>query len=309
MDLKDSFDLVIDASENAIKHSKDFFSYLREPYSNAENVLIKALNEKGHVDSNDIEIAAANLMVKKWVKKIKNHNSIIDKVNLQFEQVLASASSKEGRVNLRRPDEDWLEYFFDLSSRISNEAVQQIWANILLKEHLNPGEISKVMLNTLALLDSNSANCFYKLCQLSYKLLIGDELRNIPLIIYENDIKKDLLRNENISTMFDEYLEFCPNENELELLSEIGLVTLSPHSREYYIYYPEDGNATFSCNNFSKTIKGNFDHEDNVYMVQTGYIFFSQVGLALYNIIGGREYDNLDKILNLFINSQNSESE
>lgn len=304
MDVKDGMELAIDASDKVINHSKDFFAYLREPYSNAETSLIKALTNKGYINEHDIEVAAANLMVRKWIRKIKNHNAIIDKVNSQFNYMLDLAAKRNEKVVLEKPDEDWLEYFFDLSSRISNESVQQIWANILLQEHIKPGEISKVMLNTLALLDSNSANAFYRLCQLTYRLTIKDEVRNIPLIIYDHDIDKNVIKQKCLKEKFNRYMDFCPNDDELELLQEIGLISLNLRDREYYIYFFEDEDITFSCKNYSKTIKGIYDENDDVYTVTTGYVFFTQVGLTLYNIIGNTVYGDLNEILDGFVETQ-----
>ena len=66
--------------------------------------------------------------------------------------------------------EDWRAYFDRLCSVVSDEDMQDIWAKILVKETVQPGSVSKAMLNTFSLLDNVSAKCFEKICSLTFEV-------------------------------------------------------------------------------------------------------------------------------------------
>lgn len=299
--------LLIDSSDKIVSHSRDLFAYLNEPYEKSANILVQGFLDKNYLDENDVDAVAVNLLARKWVRKIKRAKSIMGKANNQFNMLIDRCSEADvEKIKVSKPSDEWMDYFFDISSAVDNEAVQEIWAHLLLKEHLKPGEVSKVMLNRLALLDSETAQAFSKLCTLVYELSLGDEIRKIPLVIYENDIRESYFSNDKYKKLVDDYLEYCPNDDELELLSEVGLITMNLKDREYYIYFSENIDAEFSCKTTKKIIKGKYDKEDDVYQITTGYAFFTQVGLSLYDIIKDSqgEYENLGSILSVFVDSQ-----
>lgn len=299
--------LLIDSSDKIVSHSRDLFAYLNEPYEKSANILVQGFLDKNYLDENDVDAVAVNLLARKWVRKIKRAKSIMGKANNQFNMLIDRCSEADvEKIKVSKPSDEWMDYFFDISSAVDNEAVQEIWAHLLLKEHLKPGEVSKVMLNRLALLDSDTAQAFSKLCTLVYELSLDDEIRKIPLVIYENDIRESYFSNDKYKKLVDDYLEYCPNDDELELLSEVGLITMNLKDREYYIYFSENIDAEFSCKTTKKIIKGKYDKEDDVYQITTGYAFFTQVGLSLYNIIRDSqgEYENLGSILSVFVDSQ-----
>lgn len=309
METKDKINLGIDAgnlaiagTELAIGKTNDLFSYLREPTTRAEQALYNALVENKGLKETDIDIAAAQLLVRKWIKKIKNNKNIMDKANRQFEDLLKK--SNEHEVKAYRADDDWIDYFMDLTSVVSNEAIQEIFANLLLKEHVEPGTVSKVMLNRMALLDACSARNFFSLCKLTYTLRIGEEDRIIPLVFHDTEMYKMMKITGRREEEFDDYFELCPSEEELEMLSELGFITVAPHSNIFSIYYSEDSDATFSVEGFSKTVKGDYDEEDETFSVFTGYIFYTQVGLALYNALKKERFDGLPMILDAFADIQ-----
>ena len=296
METKDKISLGIDAgnlalagTELAIGKTNDLFSYLRESTTKAEQVLYNALVENKGLKETDIDIAAAQLLVRKWVKKIKNNKSIMDKANRQFEELLKKTNEHE--VKVYRADDDWIDYFME-------------FANLLLKEHVEPGTVSKVMLNRMALLDACSARNFFSLCKLTYKLRIGEEDRIIPLVFHDTEMYKMMKITGRREEEFDDYFELCPSEEELEMLSELGFITVAPHSNIFSIYYSEDSDATFSVEGFSKTVKGDYDEEDETFSVFTGYIFYTQVGLTLYNALKKERFDGLPMILDAFADIQ-----
>lgn len=298
----DAGNLAVSGTELAIGKANDLFAYLREPTSRAEQVLYNAVMENKGLKETDIDAATAQLLVRKWVKKIKNNKSIMDKANNQFEELLKKASG-DG-IKAYRVDEEWIDYFMDITSVVSNEAVQEIFAKLLLKEHIQPGTISKIILNRMALLDACSARNFYSLCKLTYTLRIGEEDRIIPLVFYDTEMYKMMKITGMKEEEFDEYFELCPSEEELEMLSELGFITVAPHSNIYSIYYSEDSDATFLAEGFSKTVKGDYDETDEIFSVFTGYIFFTQVGLTLYNALKKEMFHGLPIILDAFADIQ-----
>ncbi len=160
------------------------------------------------------------------------------------------------------------------------------------------------MLNRMALLDACSAKNFFSLCKLTYTLRIGEEDRIIPLVFHDTEMYKMMKITGRREEELDDYFELCPSEEELEMLSELGFITVAPHSNIFSIYYSEDSDATFSVKGFSKTVKGDYDEEDETFSVFTGYIFYTQVGLALYNALKKEMFDGLSMILDAFADIQ-----
>lgn len=298
----DAGELAVTATELAVGKTTDFFAYLREPTTKAEQILCKSLLENKELKEDDIDAAAAQLLVRKWVKRIKNNKKIIEKANRKFDELLKNASKDQIRVN--KINDDWIDYFLDLTSTISNEAIQDIFARLLLKETIDPGTVTKVMLNRMALLDSVSASSFYALCKLTYTLRIGDEDRIIPLVFYDTEMYKMMKVTGMKEEEFDEYFELCPSEEELEMLDELGFVKVVPHSNIYSIYYSEDSDASFIIGEKSKTVKGVYDNDDEIFSVFTGYAFFTQIGLTLYKALQVEQFEDLPVILEAFADIQ-----
>ncbi len=298
---------IVDTADIITKHGKNYFDYLREPYEKGEKILENAYNNNGTITVDDIQAVAMQFVIRKYVKKIKNYDSIISKMERQLDILLEKAGS-ENELSLSRPDNDWLEYFFDLSSKVSNEAVQEIWAYILLQEHMKNGCVKKIMLNTLALLDAESARCFQNLCRLTYELKVDEDIRVIPFVIYDYNIENLLENYDSDKKPFTQYLEICPNEEQLDYLAELGLITTTNLTESIYmVYSTESTEVSFSCCGETIQIQMPFDAEDNNYQVQTGFVFFTQVGLALYNVLNVSAYEGLFSVVKRFAENQVSD--
>ncbi len=289
----------------AIGKAKDFFAYLREPQSKAEALLYKALFEKKQLEELDIDVAAAALLTRKFVRRINNNKSVIEKANKQFEALLSKASQKEvNRITVNKVEDDWMDYFLDITSVISDEAIQEIFASLLVAESVKKGSVKKILLNRMALLDSASANDFYNLCQLSYTLTIGGEERVIPLVFHDTEMEKMREASNLSEKVLDEYFDFCPSEAGLDMLSELGFITCPPQSNIYSIYFAEESDAIFSVDDQELTIKGIYNSEEGYYQVSTGYAFFTQVGLSVCRAMKASPYKDLKKLLDAFVKMQ-----
>lgn len=303
--MTNGLDLGIEVADKLIQHSKGIFSYLRLPRTNAENLLTTALRENGTIQSSDLEAAATQFLIRKFVKRLKNYDEIIDKAERNFEELLKEAAATDDPLpKCKKVNEDWLEYFYDMSSRVSDDIVQEIWARLLVKEHIQPGCVQKVLLNTLAMMDNETASSFSTLCRLTYELTIDKETRLIPLVLYDTEIK-ELTEDSKVGIdAFTSYAQICPSDDQLEMLNEIGLITLDFMRREHLIYFSEQSTAKYEYLDFEMEIKGQYDDSDKVYFVETGLVFFTQIGLSLYKSINIEPFDQLSQILKRFVEHQ-----
>lgn len=116
---------------------------------------------------------------------------------LNIEDIMAQALSLCPDVTSRgRPDPDWLEHFIDLAEDIANQAMQKLWAKILVGETVSPGTFSIKSLQTLKQMTQREASALQKCAPLcgylekedSYLILLG---------YYKKPSFFDLLRKGN----------------------------------------------------------------------------------------------------------------
>lgn len=271
-----------------------FNKYIRAN-NRAEDYLEKAIWENGCVSDDDLEVAARLYGISMMRKQYKN----IAKTLRKADELCVKRIQNTGEEP-KDADEDWLLYFLDRASRISNESVQNIFAYILTQECFEEGTIRKVMIDRLALLDEKTALIFAVLCQLTYKVEISDGRDYYVPLYLRDDILYELVNTSTIEFSEDqavEYQNFILHnkindktidenvESELELLQEIGLVNLSEESDEGDIY----SSKPISFDVFVGQNKaGNislFDENQNVYYMCTGNITYTRMGLDLYNAL------------------------
>ncbi|MBQ4849180.1 TIGR03899 family protein [Pseudoalteromonas sp. MMG012] len=101
---------------------------------------------------------------------------------LNIETIMGQALALCPDVTSRgRPDPDWLEHFIGLAEDIANQAMQKLWAKILVGETVSPGTFSIKSLQTLKLMTQREATALQKCAPLcgylekedSYLILIG----------------------------------------------------------------------------------------------------------------------------------------
>ncbi|MFM2148024.1 MAG: hypothetical protein RLZZ187_330 [Pseudomonadota bacterium] len=81
-------------------------------------------------------------------------------------------------------EDDWIRYFFERSKLVSDEDMQQIWANILAGETNSPKSFSRKTIDLISTLDKDDANAFTKFCSFVW---LFNELT--PIIIdFQHDI-------------------------------------------------------------------------------------------------------------------------
>ena len=85
-------------------------------------------------------------------------------------------------------DNDWIANFFDISRLISDDEMQNIWANILASKANNPGGCSIRTLNALKSIDKKEAEYFTKLCHFIVTIEKEDSYFDfVPMILHQND--------------------------------------------------------------------------------------------------------------------------
>ena len=296
--------------------SKELINLFEILYTNGKNVLNKVNNpkkiaqqylieqiEKNNFNDDTLKNACMIMNVKKILKRSNNLINIIK----EAEQIINENKSIK-KVYI--PDDEWLEYFEDLSSRVSNKAMQKMWARILARELTEKSTgITKAMLNTMSFLDRESATNFIKLCSLVYTVqVVGGNSYTIPLILYDIDLVRILKKNDIIDNRLKhDYLTFCPTQNDLEYLAELGLIKLSEADRGSDIYSQEVMDLIFKGNEFTLDSGSIYDEEGKYYYIVTGQVNFTKIGLSLYNTISYEKYPYLDILLDKFVSYQNSE--
>lgn len=159
----------------------------RVAQAEAEAEKIKAISK---IEISQLEQRALRRFLTEEASKQANIEEITRKA---LPQVISTAEPQ----NIEK---DWITNFFDKSKLISDEIMQDLWAQILASEANIPGTYSKRTINLLASLDKEDAILFSKLCNFAW--IIDNEAT--PLIfdfankIYsENGISFDALNHLN----------------------------------------------------------------------------------------------------------------
>lgn len=135
------------------------------------------LRAEARIIVSEIEQRAMHRLVREEGKKQENIESITAK---STSKVLDSAKPED-------IDEDWLTNFFDRCRSVSDDEMQQIWANILAGEANNPGRFDKKTIDLLSTMGKADAQNFQKLAR-----FVVFFPRAVPIIFdYNADIHKN----------------------------------------------------------------------------------------------------------------------
>lgn len=283
------------ASEIVQKHSAK--------YSRMDDFLASKIIENGIVTEDDYKTAAQLLLIPQMHKRCKSMAKVISKANKQCEQYAKNTGKKPNDVN-----DDWLNYFLDRASLITDETVQELWASIFTYECFEKNSFRKVMLDKMALLDRDLAEAFGKLCSLTYDLNVSDGREySIPLYLRDDVLEKMV---SDKSTAFNEndainYQKSIPSESDLEILQEIGLVRLSEDSDDCDIYSVNRIVFTAKVDEYSVTPCTRYDKKQRIYYILTGNAVFTGSGLELYRRLKNNfsRNDSLNSTLRGFMES------
>ena len=142
----------------------------------------------------EYSVQSNNSALKRALKRLQ-----LQKIQRQIniEAIMAGALSLcPDVISKGRPDPDWLEHFIALAEDITNQAMQTLWAKILVGETLSPGTFSIKSLQALKQMTQKEANALQKCAPLcgfveyegSYLIMLG---------YYKKPSFFDLLRKGN----------------------------------------------------------------------------------------------------------------
>lgn len=244
MDDKDKIDKAVEIGDKVISYTSELISNISKPKKMAEDFLYFTIQTKGYIDEEDFKKVALMLNVRRICRRAKKYFSILEKSDYIVEKSMASQDTT--------PDIDWLETFEDLSSKVSDDKLQDIWAKILSKERLEVGSVTKAMLDTFSLFDKYSSAAFRKLCSLTFKLEIDDKrVYYIPLLLYDDILHGIISKYEGqkdyqkIKIPFEEYSSFIPKQEETDYLSDLNLIKSVAVHDESEVYSFESMKCVF----------------------------------------------------------------
>ena len=126
------------------------------------------MQAKADVEISDIQRRAAQRFINEQTLYQANMESIIGKASSR----ITDDASPEDIGN------DWLLDFFDKCRTVSDDEMQEIWAQLLADEAKSPGSKSRKAVNIMSDLEPSDARLFRSLC--NFRLL---EVRNLPITI------------------------------------------------------------------------------------------------------------------------------
>lgn len=107
----------------------------------------------------------------KLLREQINRESVVNKATEELKNDPPKEDSKE------EIDEDWLEMFSRIAETKSNKDVQLFLAKILAGEIRKPGTFGPKTIQTLSLLDQNTAKIFQSFCNISFEITqLGDSM-------------------------------------------------------------------------------------------------------------------------------------
>jgi len=153
-------------------------------------------------NDNTLMNRAVNYYGSKLLKEQINRESVIDKT---AEELKLNPPKDDTDKEI---DEDWLEMFSRISESKSNEDIQLILSKILAGEIKRPGSFGPKSLQTLTLLDQETAMIFRKFCSVSYECpQLGNSLTQLICEPFgdpgNNGLEKYGLQYSNLTQLQD----------------------------------------------------------------------------------------------------------
>lgn len=266
--------------------------YMRKYYV-ADKYLEEIIKEKREVSEEDLGVAALLYAIPQMRKDYKNIANILIKSDQLYEKRKSEQTEVPKEIN-----EDWMNYFLDRAKLISDENIQKLWASILTQECFEEGTFRKVMLDRMALLDRKAAITFQILCDLTFKLDVSDgRTYCIPFYLRNNILYKmakdkricfseeDAILYQNAFCIDGKCLSASELEDELDILSEIGLISLSTEIDVNDVYSIEQVEFKMDVDGEAFEVSTLYDEEQNVYYIETGSLRYTKIGVELYKAL------------------------
>ena len=176
-------------------------------------------------------------------------------------------------------DNGWIAQFFDITRLISDDEVQNIWANILASKANNPGGFSIRTLNALKSIDKKEAEYFTRLCNFIVRIdREGSFSDFVPMILHQND---EIYAQHGIHLNILNHIQ-----------NDIGLIKLSNqlfvgafHNYKILAEPIESLSITYHGKKLKlKVPKGEYCYDDGKVRVNLGIAKLTKVGFELCQI-------------------------
>jgi hypothetical protein len=169
-------------------------------------------------------VAIANANAKADIVKFESQQDLerraIDRLRQQeltkqtnIESIVEEAAKEIGTSDVNEAaDKDWLNYFFDACSGVSNREVQQFWARVLARQVVSDRGLSRKLIDCLRWIDRGLANEFVALAPRIFYFhgffsdevgLTKDEIRYFGFPFRSEALEEVGLLRENLSKTFD----------------------------------------------------------------------------------------------------------
>lgn len=173
-DIKEHFGILI-PSNIITNNERQLLLATNNDNSQDDNNNICLANELSLQSNTEKEIAELEQrtvirMRKQELIKQKNLEQVLSKT----EDILENEQTQSQENLSESINEDWLSYYIEGASKISDEQIQELWAKILAGEIITPKTFSKRTLDVLLRLSPEEAKLFEKIC--GYVVEIGNNV-------------------------------------------------------------------------------------------------------------------------------------
>lgn len=97
--------------------------------------------------------------------------------------------------------------------------------------------------------------------------------------------EEDAIHYQNHFSVENRVLSGIELEDELEILQEIGLISLSTETDEGNVYSINEVEFTIMTENAQFKVPPRYDEHQGIYYIATGCVTFTRMGLELYNAL------------------------
>lgn len=181
---------IFDVANNLINKLSAGVGWIFSRNTPEKKALETYINDIENSNFDPLTKAALITNAKKTIKEYCNQHDIV-----KYASEFISPSARVENV-----DNDWLNLFMDKARLVSDSEFQIIWGKILAGECDNPGSTPKILLNTLALMDKETAKKFMAIASVSVCIVEESQSYWHPIILKEefgffekHGIKHDIL--------------------------------------------------------------------------------------------------------------------
>ena len=212
--------------------------------------LIKKYQEEGisiQYDNGNVRIEVneedASFLGDMMYREIKYQNNVERIVDNAYKMI----NDKE-MVSNEPVDDDWINFFFDWSRKISNEKMQQLWGQILSRKVASPATYSIRTLDVLRKIEEYEADIFVK---------------NTAFVI-EDFIPIRIKVGKHIQPQDEYWFSVCHfhkerEEKDYKRLQECGLLQPSYSKKQVVLYKLDKGSVILKSKSYGLIIRESLD--------------------------------------------------